>query len=279
MALLQKGDEIGLIASSNPITKKLQNSLNSALSFFQKLGLKPVLGNNIHATRDLKTVIEPKLRAEDFDHFVDLDNIKAVINLWGGYHSIDMLEFIDWNNIKRNPKPIMGASDFTVLLNAIFFKTNIVTYHWINAIWLGLKRYDKSKQTFENHFFKEKQNIASISKIEVISEGKGRGYLIGGNLESFQNLICRNNIQFSTNYVLLVEDTNKSLSNVVKSLSSLINNGFINNCSGIILGNMDQCRSVKKNNLNKQVRNYLLNTIIKQLRIPEIGRASCRERV
>lgn len=57
----------------------------------------------------------------------------------GGYNCIELLDKLDYSIIKNNPKIIMGYSDNTALLNAIYKKTGLVTYLGPNFADFGMK--------------------------------------------------------------------------------------------------------------------------------------------
>jgi len=45
------------------------------------------------------------------------------------------LPYLDWQSIRAHPKVFLGISDITVLLNAISYKTGLITFHGNDVMW------------------------------------------------------------------------------------------------------------------------------------------------
>lgn len=241
MPLLEKGQKIGLIASSDPITTDLNDSLNYAVSFLKKSGLHPVFGKHtLTLPKGSDRLVDPKLRAGDLNDFAADPEIKAIINLWGGYDSADLFPFLDWNLIKQ--KMLIGASDFTSILNAAYEKTGIKTYLWANAIWLGLKIYRKSEESFTDYFLKKKKgdnrNLFQLEEPKIVKSGKGEGILIGGNLQTFAKLSGTEFFPHTDKFILVFEDIDNPIEKILKFFTDLKTLAGLDKCQGLILGNI-----------------------------------------
>lgn len=80
-----------------------------------------------------------KDRVQDL-HEAFLDkNVKAIITAIGGYNVNQILDYIDYNLIRNNPKIICEFSDITALLNSMYAKTGMITYLGIQFFSLGMK--------------------------------------------------------------------------------------------------------------------------------------------
>jgi muramoyltetrapeptide carboxypeptidase LdcA involved in peptidoglycan recycling len=55
--------------------------------------------------------------------------VAAILIAVGGTQAIDLLPHIDYELIRKHPKPICGFSDATVILNAIYARTGVITYY------------------------------------------------------------------------------------------------------------------------------------------------------
>lgn len=119
---LKIGDTIGIISPSAPITEDLTEQFNKGLQVFKDLGFKIVLSKNIYAnTLGYSSTISEKV--EDINKMFENKKVKAIICSQGGQNSNAILPYIDYEIIKNNPKIIMGISDSTAILNAIYAKT------------------------------------------------------------------------------------------------------------------------------------------------------------
>lgn len=55
-------------------------------------------------------------------------SVDVILATIGGSNSNELLPYLDYDLIAKNPKIICGYSDTTALLNAIYAKTGLVTY-------------------------------------------------------------------------------------------------------------------------------------------------------
>jgi GNAT superfamily N-acetyltransferase len=101
---------------------------DKALTLLTEKGFKITFSRN---SREIDEVNSSSIesRVEDL-HEAFLDkNVKAILTCIGGFNVNQILEYIDYSLIEANPKIICGFSDITALLNAIYSKTGLVTYH------------------------------------------------------------------------------------------------------------------------------------------------------
>lgn len=78
----------------------------------------------------------PQEKVDDLHNMFLNPDIKAIICVQGGNTSNSCLSLIDWDIIKRNPKIFTVISDISVLLNSIYKKTGLVTFHGNDVIWV-----------------------------------------------------------------------------------------------------------------------------------------------
>ena len=68
-------------------------------------------------------------RLEDLHSMFSNEDIKAILCARGGYGTLRLLDRIDYELIRRNPKIILGYSDITALLFSLYAKIGLVTIH------------------------------------------------------------------------------------------------------------------------------------------------------
>jgi len=103
---LSKGDTIGLIAPSSNVLED----------------------EEIYFARDILRSFGFKVKFAS--HLFDRDkSVHAIFCLRGGYGSPRILPFLDYDLIAKNPKVLIGYSDVTALLNAIYARTGLITFH------------------------------------------------------------------------------------------------------------------------------------------------------
>lgn len=187
---LKKGDTIGIIAPSNPITERYKEYLNNSIKIFENMGFNIKLSHNIYKNTWGYSAT-PEEKASDInDMFADKE-VKAIISAMGGDNSFNCLGLIDYENIKKNPKIICGYSDATNYLEAIYTKTGLITYHNLYHFYLG----KKLNREFELKQFKKTLidgtigNIDKNSQYKVLKKGCTEGIIVGGNVPSIVTLL------------------------------------------------------------------------------------------
>ncbi len=224
---LKKGDEVRIIAPSINFSVIGKEQKEIALNRLESLGLKVSFGKNIHEN-DVYTSSSVKSRVEDLhDAFKD-KKVKAILTVLGGLNANQMLDYIDFDLIKDNPKIFCGYSDITVLQNAMLAKTGLVTYSGPHFASFGMKKgFDYVFHYFKKCFFQEEpfevvdseewsddawfldQENRTFYKNEgtkALQEGKAEGTIIGGNLCTLNLLQGTNYMPEFKNTILFLED-------------------------------------------------------------------------
>jgi len=233
---LKVGDEVRIIAPSRSMNILNKETISIATKRIEKLGFKVSFGENIYSEFDKNYGCGSiKERIEDL-HEAFLDkNIKAVLTVIGGFNSNQILDYINYDLIKNNPKIICGFSDVTALLNAIYAKTGLVTYYGPHYSSFGMEAgFDYTLEYFKKIFMPDKKDSNEIlienskrwrddfwfldqknrkfidnTGLEVINQGCAEGTIIGGNL-------CTLNLLQGTefmplqdnNIILMIEEDN-----------------------------------------------------------------------
>lgn len=125
---LEIGDTIGLISPSAPLAGLVEHRYKNGVKKLEELGFNVMVGKHALEVTSY-TAGTAQSRAEDIMYFFKNKNVKAIISFIGGYHSNQILKYLDFDVIKNNPKIIMGYSDMTILLLAIYKKCGFPTFY------------------------------------------------------------------------------------------------------------------------------------------------------
>ncbi|GIW65574.1 MAG: LD-carboxypeptidase [Candidatus Parcubacteria bacterium] len=125
---LKLGDTIGLISPSAPLAGLVPHRTKRAIKMLNNMGFKVKIGKNALNITGY-TAGSPKERAEDINLFFKDKEVKAIICFIGGNHSNQVLKYLDFNLIKKNPKIFVGYSDATVLHFAFYTQANLITFY------------------------------------------------------------------------------------------------------------------------------------------------------
>jgi muramoyltetrapeptide carboxypeptidase len=223
---LKKGDVIGVIAPSSVYDV---NALQPAVRFLEDSGFKVVFHPQTSKQHgQFAGTADEKVQALH-DYFTD-PNIDAIFCTCGGNGALHLLDKIDYNLIKKNPKILIGFSDITILLNAIHAKTGLVTFHGSTLTRLDKINPEWPKQML--YVLTGKSSNLDIDAPNISVEGT----LIGGNLSVMQALIGTPYTPNMENALLLLEDTNDHLSRYDRMIAHMARAGWLKNLSGVLLG-------------------------------------------
>lgn len=161
---LKIGDTIGLISPSAPLAGLVPHRTQKAIKSLTEMGFRVKVGKNALKVTGY-TAGSPKERAEDINNFFKDKTVRAIICFIGGKHSNQILKYIDFNLIKKNPKIFLGYSDATVLHFAFYTQSNLVTFYGPAAL-TQFAENPKILSYTEEYFRKAVMKPEPIGKIE-----------------------------------------------------------------------------------------------------------------
>lgn len=257
-AKLNAGDEVRIIAPSFSATMIPKNVWDLAVTRLRNFGLKVSFGKHVNEV-DILESSSISSRLDDFhDAFTD-KNVKGIICAIGGYNSNFLLDEIDWELVRKNPKFFGGMSDITVLCNAIYKMTGLETYQMPNFRNFGqLLGADFSLEYFKKMALvgervevvpselwsddkwaknQEKRKFIRNSGWWWIQKGSTEGISVGGNLCSINLLQGTKYMPSLENKILFLEDDSMStVGEFSRNLRSLIHAFFGARVKGLVLG-------------------------------------------
>lgn len=263
MFKLKPGDTIGIFSPSSPITANMPKRFQRGKEYLQSKGFK-IKDGLLTNKKDFYRSGSIKERVEEFNALIRDPEVKCIMSTIGGMNSNSMLPYIDYESLKKNPKIIIGYSDVTAILLAIYEKCNIPTYYGpaLVASFGEFPPYvDMTYKYFEDiliNDFSKPYTLATPgvwteefinwaeqdrSKKEVknnlltIKPGRAEGRLIGGNLNTLHGFWGSEYMpEIKNGDILFIEDSLKDIATVERSFSMLLVNGIFDKVGGIILG-------------------------------------------
>ena len=157
---LKVGDEIRIIAPSRSMAILGDDCINLATKRLEELGLKVTFAKHVKDFDSDYMCTNAKDRAEDLNEAFRDKNVKAILTVIGGFNSNQILKYLDFEMIKNNPKILCGFSDITILLDAIYAKTGLVTYYGPHYSSFGMKKgFEYTLEKFKNMFFGSRKSF------------------------------------------------------------------------------------------------------------------------
>ncbi|MGZ3862691.1 MAG: S66 peptidase family protein [Bacteroidia bacterium] len=186
-----------------------------------------------------------ELRANELNDFFADKEVSAIFCMKGGWGCARILDKINYDLIRKNPKVIMGFSDITSLLIAINAKTGLVTFHgpvgnsgWNDFSVDYIKRVLMQKEAV-TYAYPEKDD----DKPFVINAGKTKGALVGGNLTVLAGIIGSGYLPDWKNKILFLEEAKEEPYSIDRMLTQLKLAGVLNNISGFVFGKCVKCEA------------------------------------
>jgi muramoyltetrapeptide carboxypeptidase len=245
---LKQGDTIVLVAPAGALNQKVE--LDIAVESFQAMGLKVTVGKHV-LDRDGYFAGKDKDRAADInDAFADPD-VKGIFAIRGGWGCNRILPFLDFDLIAKNPKILFGYSDITTLLNSLYQRTGLVSFHGPVGVsyWGQDQAQQMRKMIFEGGEFTiqnqpdkdEKALTQRKNRIQVINFGSVKGRLIGGNLTVFTSMVGTPYLPDMQGKILFLEDVDESIYRIDRYLSTLQLAGKLEQLAGVAFGQCSDC--------------------------------------
>ena len=232
---LELGDTIGFLSVSGAV--KDISELEFSKKYLEDCGYKVKVSDTSY-TQDRYFCASDDVRAKALNDFFADDEIKAIICCRGGYGAIRILDKIDYNLIKRNPKIFCGYSDISAILWTIYQKTGLITFHGAHAV-STFKEQGVTQNYFWQNMRSELKQI-NVQNNKVYKSGVAKGALLGGNLCTLASM-CGTDFAPKEDFILFLEDLNEPSYKIDRMFTQLIRTkGFIKHLKGIALGEFTQ---------------------------------------
>ncbi|MBY0505208.1 MAG: LD-carboxypeptidase [Bryobacteraceae bacterium] len=239
-AALQSGDVVGLITpASNVVNSGDWARIEQTM---KGLGLEPRYGKNIRRKGYVAGTIEDRV-ADLHDMFRD-PAVKGVFAIRGGYGTPQLLDKIDYDLLRKNPKVFCGYSDITALHLAFHQKLGLVTFHGptANAKFPPFTLEHFRKALFDTAPIGKLTNPAEGHTLRAIRPGTARGRIVVGNLSLISNLMGTPYEIDTRDKILLLEDVGEEAFRIDRMLTQLKLAGKLDRIAGVVWGECEKCK-------------------------------------
>lgn len=269
---LNKGDLIGIIspASSPDDLTRIEKGVN----YLERLGYRVEVGKNVGKYYGYLAGTDEE-RLEDLHYMFQNKSVKAIFSVRGGYGSGRLLDKINYNLIKNNPKIFVGYSDINALQLAFLSKVGLITFA---GPMLAVDFYDEVSAFTEEMFWRTITSDKKIGKISnpkqekfyTLNKGKASGKIIGSNLSLLVSLFGTEYLPKLKDAILLLEDINEEPYRIDRMLNQLRLGKVFKQVKGIILGNFMNCVPSDPESHSFSLNEVVLDYFQKQCKLPVI---------
>ncbi len=285
---LKKGDKIGVIAPSTPISILEDSQIRKGYRYLERKGYEVIEHPQCRKTHNY-TAGTIKDRVKAVHEFVEDEEISCIMSFWGGLNTNQILDCLDYNLIKNNPKIFIGFSDVCSLLQSITNKTGLVTYMGPSVIsfskpdpfkytWEYFKKVciDNSKEieisdsdifADDLYFLREDDDHRIIQHnrgSRVYNAGKEEGRIVASNLCTFLSLANTKFFPELDNKILFIEEAEDfKLKWIDRFLTQLGQMGVFNKVNALLIG-----KFASESNVNYEILDNILERITRTVDIP-----------
>lgn len=296
--VLKKQDTIGIFSPSTPITKLCPNRTKRAISFLEHMGYNIKLGS-LSGKGDYYRSGNIQERADEFNQLMYDPSVNCIMSSIGGMNSNSIVPYIDYNYFKKNPKIVIGHSDVSAILLALFSKTGQPTFYgpaMVSTFGEYLPYPQVSLQYMEDLLSEklvlplslnmptmwteefidwESQDRAKIgikNNWICVQPGTATGRLIIGNLDTIYGIWGS---EFMPNInkgdILFIEESLKDVADVERGFAFLECNKIFDRIGGLILGKYEAFNDKETGRKPYEI----LCEIIKNKKIPILADVDC----
>lgn len=248
---LRPGDTVGLVAPAGAVYDPMD--LQVAEETMAALGLRVRRGAHALDRRGYLGGTDAARAADLHAMFADPE-VRAVVALRGGWGAARLLPLLDYDLIRRNPKVLIGYSDITSLLLAVYARTGLVTFHGPVGIstWNAFSVDYFRRLLFEGEAVRM-ANPADVGsglvqtedRVHTITPGIARGPLAGGNLTVLTALLGTPYLPAWDGHILFLEDTGEQIYRIDRMLTQLRLAGVLARLAGFVFGKCSDCDAGK----------------------------------
>ncbi|MEA3460836.1 MAG: LD-carboxypeptidase, partial [Bacteroidota bacterium] len=191
---LKKGDLIGLVTPGSSVTEE---QLSECIIKLEEMGFRTTYSDSVLSEYGYFAGTDRE-RADELMEMFTREDVDAIWCVRGGYGSIRILDLLDYDQIRKNPKVFIGYSDITALLTSIYQETGLVTFHgpvgtsdFNKFSRRSMKRVLMEPDRVYKYPYKRDKSTRDNPEFDryTLSGGEAEGILIGGNISVLDSII------------------------------------------------------------------------------------------
>jgi len=233
---LKPGDTIGIVAPAGPFDPK---KFRKGKAVLESMGFQTFFDEGVFQKHGFLAGTDSQ-RSDQINRLFADPSVQAIVCARGGYGSMRILPFLDFETIKTHPKIFLGFSDVSALLSVLYDQCGLITFHGPLVTTLA--------KATEKTIMAMKRALASDAPLELIPEdgrvikpGVCSGLVTGGNLTTLCHLV---GTPYAPNFrgkILFFEDVGEMPYRIDRMLTQMKMAGCFEEIAGLILGTFKEC--------------------------------------
>ena len=228
---LKKGDKVAILSTARKVSI---DEIKFAITIFESWGLVVELAENLFEEDNqfAGTVLQ---RTQDLQNMINRRDIKAIFFARGGYGTVQIIDNVNFSQLSKFPKWIVGYSDITVV-HSHLNKLGLITLHATMPINFASNK-KTALDSLYNVLFNNKNKIQFkphyLNKLGIV-----KGKVVGGNLSIIYSLIGSKSETDTLNKILFLEDIDEYLYHIDRMMINLDRNNILSNIKALVVGSM-----------------------------------------
>lgn len=268
---LQPGDTVAIVAPSSPVNVSQVRTYAKSL---EELGYHVVIPQNIERA-DGYLAGTDKQRADELNAMIRDPQVRAIFPARGGYGLTRILDQLDYEALRRDPKIIAGYSDITALHLAVARHCRLITFHSpvpMKDLWKG----DAPEVSYSNALFRRSVfeckypsdvegyeiRAPQYRPAETLVSGTAQGRLVGGNLTLIASTMGTPYAVDMRDSILFLEDVDEAPYRIDRMLSQLRLSRDLEKVRGVILGDFSHNDGNTQSDMCRVLREYFGNASV-----------------
>ena len=242
---LAPGSRVALLAPASNLEEDV--AIEASAELLRSLGYEVTLGAHLFRRNQYLAGTDEERAADLNAAFRDPD-LDGIVCLRGGYGAARLLPLLDFDALRRAPKVILGYSDITAILNAVYSKTGLITFHGpiaaTNLSPYALEAFDAVLTTpvaplnlaAPPPFEAGRGQVRRENRLQTFQPGVAEGVLVGGNLSLIASLVGTPYLPDFRRKILFLEDVYEAPYSIDRMLTQLWLAGVLDEIAGLVFG-------------------------------------------
>jgi muramoyltetrapeptide carboxypeptidase len=241
-AALRAGDTVMLVSPSGPIRPE---RVARGIELLSGWGLTVALGPDVYARNHYLAGTDEQ-RLAGFNAALRDPGVRAVLATRGGYGAQRIVDGLDFDAVRADPKLVIGFSDITAVQLALWRGARLATVHGPGAGWQDDRTPAASAESLREVLMCERPVVVRAEPdgetAPVVLPGPVvTGTLLGGNLCLLAASIGTADFPSLDGAILLLEEVDEPPYKVDRMLTQLRRAGLLTGVRGIVLGQFTRC--------------------------------------
>jgi len=240
-SFLKTGSTIAIAASARKVSHA---EIADAIEILESWGLKVVLSSSIYEEFNQFAGTDVQ-RVQSLQLLLDDPSIDAILFARGGYGSVRLVDALNFDAFKKQPKWLIGFSDITVFLAHMQAQFNLPSLHASMAFSMQVSRFDSaSVESLKSALFG--QQLAMEIEVHPLNVNLSidaiSGDLMGGNLSVLYSLMGSSSLPNPQDKILFLEDLDEYLYHIDRMMMGLKRAGFFKGLKAVLVGGMSDMK-------------------------------------